>query len=202
MYVCKLSEKPSVKVSHENKQEYQVCKIFTHLADYWILSHVKRQHFCEPLWSQQTGLCSQLVSPPFEGTARVTGLDEFSPVGWLFTLGSFCETYKYSTDNWATFVHGKSCVPIFTRNGLGYILGDFSQGHLVALSEKLSTYAVLPFDFAFVSFFHSKISFEASQTRVARWHAYFRTKNPDLGKLWRVLQCWYIICPLCLFLAT
>jgi hypothetical protein len=24
--------------------------------------------------------------------------------------------------------------------------------------------------------------------RVARWHAYFQTKNPNLGKFWRVLQ--------------
>jgi hypothetical protein len=113
MYVCKLSEEPSVKVLHENKQEYQVCKIFAHLADYWILSHVKRQHFCEPLWSRQTGLCSQLVSPHFEGTARVTGLGEFSPIWWLFTFSSLCENYRYRTNNWTTFFLGKSRVHIF-----------------------------------------------------------------------------------------
>jgi hypothetical protein len=25
-------------------------------------------------------------------------------------------------------------------------------------------------------------------SRVARWHMYFQTRNPDLGKFWRVLQ--------------
>jgi hypothetical protein len=33
---------------------------------------------------------------------------------------------------WAPFFHGKICALIFTRNGLGYILGDFftnSSGH-------------------------------------------------------------------------
>jgi hypothetical protein len=24
--------------------------------------------------------------------------------------------------------------------------------------------------------------------RVARWHMFFKTKNPDLGKFWRVFQ--------------
>jgi hypothetical protein len=26
------------------------------------------------------------------------------------------------------------------------------------------------------------------RARVARWHTYFQTKNPNLGKFWRVLQ--------------
>jgi hypothetical protein len=39
--------------------------------------------------------------------------------------GKFCENYGNSTNNWATIFHGKKCVLIFTRNGLGYILGDF-----------------------------------------------------------------------------
>jgi hypothetical protein len=41
-----------------------------------------------------------------------------------------------------------------------------------------------------------------TQTRVARWYMYFQTKNTNLGKFWRVLQCkilvyfmaiWYIL---------
>jgi hypothetical protein len=31
------------------------------------------------------------------------------------------------------------------------------------------------------------------QTRIARWYAYFRTKNPNLGKFRRIcnVRCWY-----------
>jgi hypothetical protein len=36
---------------------------------------------------------------------RVTRLGEFSPIGRLFTLGSFCEDGINSTNNWVTFYH-------------------------------------------------------------------------------------------------
>jgi hypothetical protein len=55
----------------------------------------------------------------------VTRLGEFSPIGRLFPSGSFFENYRNSTNNWATFFRYESCVLIFTRNGMGYILGDF-----------------------------------------------------------------------------
>jgi hypothetical protein len=35
--------------------------------------------------------------------SRVTRMGEFSPFGWLFTLGSFCESYRSSTNNWAMY---------------------------------------------------------------------------------------------------
>jgi hypothetical protein len=41
---------------------------------------------------------------------------------WVVFVG---KNYGSSTNHWATFSPGKSCVLIFTRNGLGYILGDF-----------------------------------------------------------------------------
>jgi hypothetical protein len=50
-------------------------------------------------------------------------LGEFSPIGWLFSLGGFCENYTV-TDMY-TFL---------TKNELGYLLGDFfknASGHLV-----------------------------------------------------------------------
>jgi hypothetical protein len=50
---------------------------------------------------------------------RVTRLGEFRPIGRLFTLGSFCETYRNSTNTWATFLHCKICALIFAINGLG-----------------------------------------------------------------------------------
>jgi hypothetical protein len=37
---------------------------------------------------------------------------------------------------WAIFFHGKSYVLILTQNWLGYILGIFSQTHLVTLSQE------------------------------------------------------------------
>jgi hypothetical protein len=64
--------------------------------------------------------------------ARVTRFGEFSPIGWLLTLGSFCKQIKNSTIHWATCFHGIGCVLIFKRNWLGYILGDFftnASGH-------------------------------------------------------------------------
>jgi hypothetical protein len=49
-------------------------------------------------------------------------LGEFSPIWRSFSLGSFFENCKSSTNSWATFVHGTS----YALNRLGYyILGDF-----------------------------------------------------------------------------
>jgi hypothetical protein len=41
------------------------------------------------------------------------------------TLGSFCKIFRNSPNRCAACFHAKSCVFIFTRNGLGYILGNF-----------------------------------------------------------------------------
>jgi hypothetical protein len=69
----------------------------------------------------------QLVFP--EHGIRVTRLGEFSPGGWLFTLGSCCENYSSSTNNWDTFFGSE----IYVLSFKGYTLGDFSQSHLVTL---------------------------------------------------------------------
>jgi hypothetical protein len=48
-------------------------------------------------------------------------------------LGAVFLTYRSSPHFWTTFFHCKSDVLILTKNGLGYILGDFftnSSGHL------------------------------------------------------------------------
>jgi hypothetical protein len=58
-------------------------------------------------------------------------LGEYLPIGRLFSLGSFFEKCKSSTNSWF-FFDGTSCVLILTQNWLGYILGDFfanSSGH-------------------------------------------------------------------------
>jgi hypothetical protein len=65
------------------------------------------------------------VQHPF----RVTRLGEFSPIGRLNTLGIFV---KITEIFGLLFSRGKSCLLIFTKNGLGYILGDFftnASGH-------------------------------------------------------------------------
>jgi hypothetical protein len=57
--------------------------------------------------------------------SRVTRLGEFSPIGRLFTLGSFVENYRRMLKFLATFFLSKRHVLILTKNALGYILGDF-----------------------------------------------------------------------------
>jgi hypothetical protein len=60
-------------------------------------------------------------------------LGEFSPIRHLFTLGSSSENDKSSPNfGICTFQEGKIDVLVLTKNGMGYILGDFftnSSGH-------------------------------------------------------------------------
>jgi hypothetical protein len=62
-------------------------------------------------------------------------LGEFSPKFaqcLIANFGKWFENYKSSAHLWGTFSHGTSYVLILTKNGLGYILGDFftnSSGH-------------------------------------------------------------------------
>jgi hypothetical protein len=68
------------------------------------------------------------------GASRVTRSGEFSPImaGGFFGGGQFFGNFRSSTTSWAAFVHGTSYVLIVTKNGLGYILGDFfinASGH-------------------------------------------------------------------------
>jgi hypothetical protein len=66
---------------------------------------------------------------------RVTRLDEFSPFGRLFSLGSFLRLRKYPKILGNFFRSSGFVVLILAKNGLGYILGDFftnSSGHPVA----------------------------------------------------------------------
>jgi hypothetical protein len=74
--------------------------------------------------------CGPRVIAGKKDANRVTRFGEFSPIRWLFTLGSFCENCISSTDNLVTFFQCRSYVLIFTKNGLSYILGDFLQTHL------------------------------------------------------------------------
>jgi hypothetical protein len=58
-------------------------------------------------------------------------LGEFLPVGRPFYLGSFVKITEIAQLMGVLF-HDKCCVLIFTRNGFGYILGDFftnASGH-------------------------------------------------------------------------
>jgi hypothetical protein len=49
-----------------------------------------------------------------------------------FCVDFFCKNDRSSTNNWASFINGKSYALITTKNGLGYILGDLftnASGH-------------------------------------------------------------------------
>jgi hypothetical protein len=48
-------------------------------------------------------------------------------------FGQFLENYKSSPTCWATFLQAKSYVLILIKDELGFILGDFSETHLVTL---------------------------------------------------------------------
>jgi hypothetical protein len=50
---------------------------------------------------------------------------EISPNARLFALGSFSKIYTSSPKLWATSFQRIDYVLILTKNGLGYILGDF-----------------------------------------------------------------------------
>jgi hypothetical protein len=56
---------------------------------------------------------------------RVTTLCQFSPIGQLITWVSFSKNTEAAQIRGATFSHGKICVLILTKNGFGYILGEF-----------------------------------------------------------------------------
>jgi hypothetical protein len=63
---------------------------------------------------------------------RVTRLGENSPKGWLFTMVSCSKIRKVATKFVLLFFKCKSYILTLTKNGLGYILGDFfpnSSGH-------------------------------------------------------------------------
>jgi hypothetical protein len=62
---------------------------------------------------------------------RVTRLGEFSPLGWLLSLGSYLKMSKVKrgTNFWATLFHETSSEHInFDKNVLGFVFG-----HLVTL---------------------------------------------------------------------
>jgi hypothetical protein len=61
----------------------------------------------------------------FEAGWQGDQIGPISPIGRLFTLGHIAENYT-------TFLRGKKYALALTKNGFGYILGDFfanSSGH-------------------------------------------------------------------------
>jgi hypothetical protein len=57
--------------------------------------------------------------------ARWPDWANFSPIGWLFTLGIFSINYRTNTNFGTTFSQLTSYVSILTKNGLGNIFGEF-----------------------------------------------------------------------------
>jgi hypothetical protein len=102
---------------------------------------------------------------------RVTRLGEFSPIGWLFTFGTFVKITEVAQIIGLLFFHTKSYVLIFTKNELRHIYKTH-QGNSRVVS--ITEWQVRTLRLSTVS------------TRVARWYI-FKPKNPDLGKFGRVL---------------
>jgi hypothetical protein len=66
----------------------------------------------------------------------VTRLGEFSPIGRLFTLGSFAKiTEAHYSNNLITFSHGKIYGLVKIKR-VGLLWAIFSQPHLVTLFER------------------------------------------------------------------
>jgi hypothetical protein len=94
-------------------------------------------HFCLVSLFGQRFLFGMLFFSFFrrKGEAgRVTRLHEFSPIGWLFSLGSFFLITEVCSPNlWATFSLGKSYAVILTKRWVGLHFGRFvftiSSGH-------------------------------------------------------------------------
>jgi hypothetical protein len=65
----------------------------------------------------------------------VTGLGEFSPIGKLFSLGSFLKITEVAGTLGLRFFHGTSYEMSFIKRGLATFWAFFSQTHLVTLSS-------------------------------------------------------------------
>jgi hypothetical protein len=71
----------------------------------------------------------------------------FRPLGDYY-FGYFCVNYRNSSFNWATLFQGKICEFIFTKNGLGYMLGDFftnASDHTESMSHEWKTRTYVKF---------------------------------------------------------
>jgi hypothetical protein len=70
----------------------------------------------------------------------VTSLGEFSPLGWLFPLGSVYKKYKIALIvNKLLFSKVKVKLKFRTKNGLGYILGDIFSKLILSPWREAST---------------------------------------------------------------
>jgi hypothetical protein len=63
-------------------------------------------------------------------------LGEFSHFGWLSTLSSFCENYRRSANNWATFFNNKSYHKAIAKVDWATGWATFSFARLVTLASS------------------------------------------------------------------
>jgi hypothetical protein len=83
-------------------------------------------------WRQQKFAFFKPTFYPFEPTTRVGRLGAFSPLGRLFSLGSFSKIAEVAQIFGLPLFLGKGHSLISTKNGFDSILGDFftnSSGH-------------------------------------------------------------------------
>jgi hypothetical protein len=131
----------------------------------------RNENVSEPIRSKTFALL-------FSFETRVTRLGEFSPIGWLFTLGSFLKMTEVAQIFGLLFPNvSATYVLILTESGLGNSWASFSQTHLVTLFETLKISSVRVIFFSFVS------------TRVTRvraiFFAYWATFTLPLAVFWK-----------------
>jgi hypothetical protein len=77
-------------------------------------------------------LLKQLLNLSQVGLKQGLPLNQGDQIGRFF-FGQFMQNFRNSPNFWAAVFHGKSSILILAKCGLGYILGDYLQTHLVTL---------------------------------------------------------------------
>jgi hypothetical protein len=84
---------------------------------------------CRIMYINNTDLCRRdqklLGAKVFEPCYRVTRLGEFSPIGWLFTLGGFVEFYRRALICGTIFPTGEVVHWFWPKKSVGLHLGPF-----------------------------------------------------------------------------
>jgi hypothetical protein len=91
-----------------------------------------KKYFLITIWAVN------LRAPTSQCTSRssVTGLDEFSPNGWLFTLGSGLKITEVAPISGQLFPRYRLCINFDNKIGWATFGATFSQTHLVTLQKS------------------------------------------------------------------
>jgi hypothetical protein len=104
-------------------------------------------------------MCSTMALPSYLDGNKVTRFGEFSSIGWLFALDSFSIIAKLVQIFGLLFPN----VPVmhfFDKNGMGYILGDFSQIYLALLTTHRPRHLIISSSSVYICHFMKSILFQ------------------------------------------